>query len=123
GRPPFGPRAGRGRELGGEIDGPNVDEAGRREQPRLIAARADSARTRLLRTPSLYGRQVRRNEDRRIRDSTARSQQASERSQHGELATQSTQNVGVYDRVKRPLPEWLVGAARGDERDSIVEVL
>ena len=123
GLPAGEPRAGGRGELGREVDHVDVDEAGRRKQVRLVATGGDGAGTRPLGAPPLRRRQVGRNENRRVGDASAWSEQSFERSQHGELAAQSTQHVGVHDRIERPCPEGLVGTARGDQCNPIIDVL
>jgi len=45
-----------------------------------------------------------------------------ERSQHGELGAQSTEDVGVDDRVELPGPKRPRGAGRDDERGAVLDV-
>ena len=123
GLPALEPCAGGGRELGGEVDRLNVDKAGRREQLPLIAAGRNRPRTRALGAPTLCRRQVRSDEDRRVGDPTSRAEQPAKRSQHGELSAQSTQDIGEHDRIERLASEWLLGTARRDKGNPILDVL
>jgi hypothetical protein len=43
--------------------------------------------------------------------------------QHGELAPQSAQDIGVDDGVERLWREWLVATAGDDERNSALDAL
>ena len=107
------------RELVGQVDLLDADEPRRREQSGWLGARGHRTRPRPMSAPSSRGRQAGSHVDRCERDPTAGPEKTFEGSQHGELRSQSTQNIREDDRVEGLRAKWLSRTRRSDERGAI----
>jgi len=117
------PRARRDGELGCEVAFSHCRESRRVEQARLRAAGGDRSWSGAYRSPTSGRPEALSHINRRRGDSTTGPKKPLERSQHGELLPQSTENVGEHDRIERTCPERLVGAGGRDDSRTILYAL
>ena len=85
----------------------------------MISARRDGARPCPNGTSMVSLRKSRSYVHREERGTSPRPEQPPARSQHGELGRQSTQNVGVDDRIERLLAKGQSARARHYDRGLI----